>query len=150
MHSQAHRGPASPPRAQRGYTLLELMIAVVVVAILSTLAVNAYSSTVARSRRAAVQSYMQDLANRQEQLLLDARAYATSTASPPMPVAPDDVVGHYVVGISANNAATPPSFTITATPAGRQAATDTRCGTLSLNQAGTRTESGTATVADCW
>ncbi|OZB77490.1 MAG: pilus assembly protein PilE, partial [Halothiobacillus sp. 13-55-115] len=26
----------------------------------------------------------------------------------------------------------------------------TQCGTLSINQVGTRTESGSGTVADCW
>ena len=126
------------------------MVTVVIVAVLATIALASYSWATTRARRAAVQSYMQDIANRQEQLLLDARAYATTTASPPMPVLPDDVSGHYTVTVSANNAATPPSFLITATPAGTQASRDTRCATLTLNQAGTRTESGTGTVADCW
>lgn len=135
---------------QRGFTLLELMIAVVIVAILSTLALNSYSNATSRSRRAAVQSHMQDIANRQEQLLLDARAYAASAASPPMPALPNDISGYYTVAVTADNAASPPSFMITATPIGSQAGADSRCGTLSLNQAGVRTESGSATVADCW
>lgn len=144
--------PASrlAPRRERGFTLVELMVTVVIVAILATIALSSYSWATTRARRAAVQSYLQDIANRQEQLLLDARAYANSAASPPMPPLPDDVSGHYTVAVTANNAATPPSFVITATPAGTQASNDTRCGTLSLNQAGVRTESGSATVADCW
>lgn len=148
--------PARIPASSRalrqigGFTLVELMVAVVIVAVLATIALASYSWATTRARRAAVQSYMQDIANRQEQLLLDARAYANSAASPPMPTLPDDVSGHYTVAVTANNAATPPSFLITATPSGSQSGNDTRCGTLSLNQAGARTESGSATVADCW
>ncbi len=126
------------------------MVAVVIVAILATIALASYSWATTRARRAAVQSYMQDIANRQEQLLLDARAYANSAASPPMPALPDEVNGRYTVAVTADNSDTPPSFLITATPAGSQASSDTRCATLTLDQAGTRTESGSATVADCW
>jgi len=37
-----------------------------------------------------------------------------------------------------------------AIPQGSQASKDTKCGTLTLNQAGAKTESGTGTVSDCW
>lgn len=135
-------------RQQRGYTLMELMIAVAIVAILATLALNSYSSSVMRSRRAAVQAYMQEVASRQEQLMLDARAY--STASPPLPALPAELVAHYTAVVTADNTATPPEFLITATPIGTQLANDGRCGTLSLDQLGTRTETGAGTVAECW
>lgn len=143
----------SPPaglRRRRGFTLIELMVTVAIVALLATVGLNAYSSATSRARRAAVQSYLQDIANRQEQRLLYARAYATSAADAAMPTPPDDVVGFYTVTVSANNAATPPSFTVTATPVGSQASNDSRCGTLSLNQAGVRTRSGSAALKDCW
>lgn len=143
---------ASPAaaRRRRGFTLIELMITVAIVAVLATVGLNAYSSATSRARRAAVQSHMQDIANRQEQRLLDARAYATSAADAAMPTPPEDVVGFYTVTVSADNAATPPSFTVTATPVGSQASNDSRCGTLSLNQAGTRTRTGAAALKDCW
>jgi len=142
--------PAPPSRAAGGFTLIELMLAVAIVAILATIAVGSYSNAVARSRRAAVESYLQAIANRQEQLLIDARAYATSNTSPPLPAITDDVSGHYTVTVSADNSATPPSFLITATPVGRQATIDARCGRLTLDQAGVRTRSGTAALGDCW
>lgn len=143
----AHRGT---PRRVLGFTLLELMIATTIVALLATIGLNAYSSVTSRARRAAVQSYMQDIANRQEQLLLDARAYASSAASPPMPVLPDDVGGFYTVAVSADNTDTPPTFTVTATPVGSQVANDSRCGTLALDQAGTKSKTGSAALKDCW
>lgn len=138
------------PRRVGGFTLVELMVVVVIVAVLATIALASYSWATTRARRAAVQSHMQDIASRQEQLLLDARAYAGSAASPGLPPLPEEVNGHYTVAVTADNAATPPSFLITATPAGSQASSDTRCATLTLDQAGTRTESGSGTVADCW
>lgn len=142
--------PTRPHRRPLGFTLLELMVTVAIVALLATIGLNAYSSVTTKARRAAVQSHLQDLANRQEQLLLDARAYATSNTSPPMPALPADVTGHYTVTISADNSDTPPSFLITATPVGGQATQDTRCGTLTLNEAGTKTRTGSAPLNECW
>lgn len=142
--------PQTSGRRPLGFTLIELMIAVVIVAILSTIAVNSYSNATTRSRRAAVEAHLQDIANRQEQVLLDARGYATSYTTPPLPALPSNLSASYTVTVAANNAATPPTFTITATPKGRQLTADTRCGTLTLNQAGTKTKSGTATLAECW
>lgn len=138
------------PPALRGFTLVELMVTVVIVAILATVALASYAWATTRARRAAVQSHMQDIASRQEQLLLDARAYAGSAASPALPALPEEVDGHYTLAVTADNADTPPSYLITATPVGSQAARDTRCGTLTLDQTGARGESGSATVADCW
>jgi len=138
-----------PPRP-RGFTLLELMVTVAVVALLATIGLNSYSSATTKARRAAVQSHLQDLANRQEQQLLDARAYATSNTSPPFPALPADLSGVYTVTVSADNDDTPPSFLITATPVGSQATRDTRCGTLTLNQDGTKTRTGSAPLNECW
>ena len=42
------------------------------------------------------------------------------------------------------------TFTVLATPGGMQATRDTKCATLSLNQASSKGESGTGTVAECW
>ena len=48
-------------------------------------------------------------------------------------------------------AATATTYVVTAQPIGAQLANDTRCGTLTLNQAGTKTKSGTAAaVSDCF
>jgi len=138
------------PPHRRGFTLLELMVVVAIVALLSTIGLNAYTSATTKTRRAAVQSHLQDLANRQEQQLLDARAYATSNTSPPFPALPADLSGVYTVTVSADNDDTPPSFLITATPVGSQATRDTRCGTLTLDQAGTKTRTGSAPLNECW
>src|SRR6266545_3957448 len=63
-------------RRQAGFTLMELMIAVVVVAIITAIAYPSYENQLRKGRRASAQSFMVDLANREQQYLLDARGYA--------------------------------------------------------------------------
>lgn len=63
---------------------------------------------------------------------------------------PKEVSANYTVTVVANNAATPPSYQALATPIGRQVA-DTRCGTLTLTQAGARgVQNATASATECW
>lgn len=136
--------------AQRGFTLIELMITVAIVAILASVAYPSYTQYIVRSQRSAIQSFMYAVANKQEQQLLDARSYAASLATLNLSV-PTDQAGRYTVTVTADMATTPPSYLITATPIGTQLSADTRCGTLTLNHLGVKTKSGTAAaVSDCW
>jgi type IV pilus assembly protein PilE len=97
-----------------------------------------------------VQSYMYTLSNKQEQYILDARSYAANLAALNVP-APKEIDGKYAVTVTADMTTTPPSYLITATPQGAQAVQDAACGTLTLNQTGTKTKSGAGTgVSDCW
>src|SRR2546430_1240950 len=58
-----------------GFTLIELMITVVVIAILAAIAYPSYQDHLRKGRRASAQAFMVDAANRQQQYLLDARNY---------------------------------------------------------------------------
>lgn len=119
----------------RGFTLIELMITVAIVAVLATIAYPSYQSYLVRNNRAAAQSALMDVAQRQQQYLLDSRAYAPNLASLNMTL-PASVSRYYTVAI-ATTAGPPPTFTVTATPAaGTSQATD---GALSIDQAGTKT-----------
>jgi type IV pilus assembly protein PilE len=126
----------------RGFTLIELVITVAVVAILTMIALPSYQEYVRRSTRSEAQAYLLNVATRQQQFLLDTRSYSGTLAALGVPVS-DRVNNGYTLTL--NVVAGPPAtFTITAAPKGGQASE--KCGTLTINQAGTRT----AATSGCW
>lgn len=81
----------------------------------------------------------------QERYYLDARAYAADMAALGAST-PNEISARYTITTSGNNAATPPSYTVTAVPKGAQSSDS--CGTLTLNSKG---EKGYASGATrCW
>ena len=71
---------ALPPPRQAGFTLIELMIAVVVVGILAAIALPQYTEFVQRSRIADATSALNDFRTRMEQFFQDNRTYANAGA----------------------------------------------------------------------
>jgi type IV pilus assembly protein PilE len=127
---------------QSGFTLIELMITVAIVAILASIALPSYLEYVKRGHRAAAQSEMMDIANRQQQFLLANRRYAAKADLVGSGYAlPTDVGAKYGWNVTPDNVATPPIFTITFTPTGSQVSD----GTLVLNSVGLKTRAGDAT-----
>ncbi len=133
-------------RLARGFTLIELMITVAVVAILVSIAYPAYQNHLRKGHRAAAQSEMLKLADRQAQYLLDARNYAVGAGAPAElnVTLPADVSARYTISITnASNGdtpSTPPTYTITATPiAGGSQESD---GALTLTHTGAKTRAG--------
>lgn len=138
----------------RGFTLIELMIVVAVVGILASVAYPSYQDHVRKSRRTSAQAVMMEMAAKQHQRLLDVRSYAGTTATPATATtlgvsAPSDLASHYTVNSVADMTATPPTFTVTATPTTAQSGD--KCGTLTLNQTGLReARKNGAAVSGCW
>lgn len=128
---------------QNGFTLIELLIVVAVIGILAGIAYPSYTQYVVKSNRATAQAFMISVANRQEQYLLDARAYAEAADGASLVTnlkmsVPSEVSRHYGVAV-AHVASNPRTFLITATPVtgGVQVAD----GVLTLNHLGTKTPS---------
>jgi len=126
---------------QRGFTLIDLLVAIAIVAILTRIALPAYQAYIVRGSRQAAQSELVALANAQEKIFLNSNAYSSS------------VTGAYTgqsgggLGVTSGKskdtrytfsaAATATTFTLTATPVtGTPQAGD---GNLTINEQGVRT-----------
>lgn len=118
-----------------GFTLLELLIGVAIVGILSVVASSSYQTYIIKSTRSSAQATLMDIAQKQQQYLLDNRGYASSLTALNYTV-PTAVSSYYNVQVSASSGP-PPSFTVTATP--RDGSRQTSDGALSIDQAGNKT-----------
>jgi type IV pilus assembly protein PilE len=141
-------------RRSRGFTMIEMMIALVVVAVLAAIAYPNFRQSIINGRRADGATALTDLANRMERYYAQNNTFATATIA--TGTAATDVLaaaasgqGFYTLSITAQAQHT---FTIRATRAGAQTA-DTKCGDFTLTSAGVKGLVNNATgftVARCW
>jgi type IV pilus assembly protein PilE len=131
-------------RKTRGFTLIELMIVVALLAILIAIGYPSYRDQVMKSRRAEGMGELLELADRMERYYSGNGTYNGATLGPD----DDDVYetatekGNYTLGITS---ATTTLFTITATPVAPQ--DKDKCGTFTLTSSGQKSASG---GNDCW
>jgi type IV pilus assembly protein PilE len=132
------------PRHRRsaGFTLIELMIVVGIVAILAAVAIPSYQESVRRGRRADARVAMTNLATRLERCFTQFGAYDAADCDIASPA--DSPEGFYELTVDREAA----TWTLTAEPQGAQAE-DTACGTFTLTNTGQRDVSGD-TPARCW
>lgn len=132
----------SPPvfrsRPAAGFTLVELVIAMAIVAILAAIAYPSYGAYTRKAHRADAQQLMMDMAVRQGEIMLDSRAYATTDELAVVLPVPDSVSPFYTMSVELPAAGQPPSFVIKATAKGGQ----TPDGDLTLTSAGVKGPAG--------
>ncbi|MGL5814387.1 MAG: type IV pilin protein [Aeromonas sp.] len=130
-----------------GFSLLELMIVVVVVAILSAVAYPSYQSHITASRRAEAKAALVEAAQYMEREFTLTGGYGSANlVSAGLSTLPRDGGStYYQLAVNASGAA----FTLTATPTGGMGGDE--CGILMLDQFGRQSVSGASdTAADCW
>ncbi len=125
-----------------GISLVEMLVAVALLAILVGLTVPAYQRYAMRVYRAAAIELMLDAAHCQEQLRATAFRYDTTRCHRV------DASGRYELRYEPPDTADTLQFEVIATPLGGQDAD--RCGTLGLDQSGQRSATGAQGSTACW
>ncbi len=138
----------------RGFSLIELMIAVAIVGIIAAVAIPSYQAQSREARRADAAGVLMQARQAMERHYSKNYSYAAGAAAGTTFSAKSPIDGSatYYNLTLVSNATT---FTITATPAGSQA-TDS-CGAIAINQAGQKGAKGkapgaasAAEVEECW
>lgn len=160
------RGPAIRRIVRsRGFTLIELVIVVLIVAILAAIAYPSYTNYITSTRRSAAEACLAEYSNYMERyyttnLSYETPATPTSTGSgspsritlPTLDCEATTQTGDYYTYQFPTTSAsvTTSTYTIQAVPQGIQASRDAKCGTLSLDNTGTRSATGTSGTTSCW
>jgi type IV pilus assembly protein PilE len=128
-------------KALLGFTLVELLIVVAIIGILASVAYPSYIDFVLRSNRTEGQRELVRLANLQEQLYVDSRAYTTDMTKLGLAADPY-ITENGLYSIDATVSAE--TFTLTATAKNTQVK-DTSCLTMTITDTGKKTP-----TSNCW
>lgn len=135
---------------QRGFTLIEVMITVAVLAILAAIAIPSYGNYVRKSRRADAKVALEQTAQRLERCFVDNNTFvfdAVNASSCPQSFTTSD--GYYTVAV----AATVTTYSISAQPTAKGGQNrDAQCNLFVLTSTGSKTakDKNGALTGDCW
>lgn len=129
----------------RAFTLIEMLIAMTVLAILAAIAMPSYQNYARQSRRLDGQTALLNLQMAQERWRANNQSYSASLSD--LGVGTSSSENHYTIAIT-NGSTSAGGFVATATAKSTSPqAGDTGCSTLTLSQSGNQTS---MTPAACW
>lgn len=144
---------AKSSRADDGFTLIELMITITILAILAAIVIPSYNAQVRKSKRSDAITSLNMAAQDLERCRSDFLAYDNANCT------------NYTVGLASNQkfytisstVQLPQAFTLQAAPAANSSQTnDTNCALFTLDHTGQRTAQNSAgttsaeITAECW
>jgi type IV pilus assembly protein PilE len=136
---------------QSGVTLIELLIAIVLLSIIAASAYPSYTQYVVRAKRTAGTSVLLQVADRQQQYFMDNKRYANVLTTLGFQASPFMIGGDgdYVamgdndrVYLIAMATPTPTTYTLVAIPQMMMASKDTQCAVLFLLSTGQKGSTG--------
>lgn len=141
-------------RAASGFTLIELVIAIAILAIIVGIAIPAYTAQVTKTHRTEGKSELMQVAQALERCYTRFSSYS-DTANCPVAAALSGggsqltENGHYLITAPTLTATT---YTLNAAPQGSQETRDTWCSTFTLTHTGRKDMTGDASwdAARCW
>jgi type IV pilus assembly protein PilE len=140
--------PIRTGSTSRGFTLVELLITVAIVSILAAIAYPAYQSYVVRTNRSVAKACLGQYVQFMERHYTTTLTYVG--ADPVMDCSTEGGLDtKYVFSVADLDAST---YSAIATPTSAWASRDSRCGVLTIDQAGERSagDGSTADVTYCW
>ena len=142
-----------------GFSLVELMVVVVITAILASIAVPAYNSSIRKSRRTEAKTAIMDLAAREERYFATQNQYSSSPAalaygSGAWPISVGTYYSISSVVTGAATATTPGTYVLQVSPSsGSPQLQDTSCQTFLVDQTGKQSSldsGGNDSSTTCW
>lgn len=127
----------------RGFSLIELMVVVVIVAIITSIAYPAYQDQMQKTRRSDAKSALMDAAAKMERFYTQFGRYTGTIANAGIVATSPEQYYQIAPSTIANQ-----TFILRATPQGVQAGDD--CGNLDINQAQVKGNSAGLPQNTCW
>jgi type IV pilus assembly protein PilE len=131
---------------QKGFTLMELMIALAVVAILSAIALPSYQDYIRRGARTEAKTTLLENVLGMEQAFTTNNTYIANPQTVTFTTSPKSGTVKYNLSVDSVTATT---YVLKAVPVD----TKDKCGTFLIDNTGQRSlkdNASSATVADCW
>jgi len=139
-------------RRKRGFSLIELMIVVAIIAILAAIAVPWWGRYAYRARRGDGQNLLMHIAQAEERYYTDYNSYALSASSlgyTTLP--PTSEHGYYTATLAANPASsTGQGYIATAVPVPGGPQANDVCKKLTIDNTGSKSQTGNTSNGDCW